>query len=564
MSNEKRASFTARNSTPPRARSSSFINIPASYPLEERSLFTHTSNPRKPWSWPRIKHAYRRQSRATRISLTVSGGLVILYILVCTGGFLRNHHTHLRHFNDSRIYNDDDGYSNSNDSGSSTSSRSHTRTLREQGLICHPRIEQAIPLPPRILSNGTHAFDPTVIVLSFDGLRADYLKRGLTPNFQSIADNGLMAEYMQPSFPTLTFPNHYSMSTGLYPSSHGIVANMFYDPKFNQDFNYKIPDKSWDPKWWGGQPIWETAVLQNQKSGVIMWPGGESERPVRPTYHVRYRSNNPVLEKMETLLKWIDLPKDERPTLMAAYISEVDNAGHYSGPDSKRCQRALGEVDAALGVLLEGLRARNLDKVINLMLVSDHGMSYVTPAKCIYYDDYIDTSDLLLEESLQPHLGIRTKSPKRTLEIYHQLKRAQLQDNLPFKVYRREEIPARYHYSNNDRIAPVVVMADPGFVMTRRDMGMDVAGVHGWDHESEEMRAIFMASGPSFPPLSPRVEDVGTVSEGGNGESNNSNNNSVPPFENVELYEIIARTVGLKVPEGSTDGLRRGYLAKPC
>lgn len=212
---------------------------------------------------------------------------------------------------------------------------------------------------------------------------------------------------------------------------------------------------------------------------------------------------------------------------------------------------------------MEGLRARNLDKIINLMLVSDHGMSYVTPAQCIHYDDYIDTSDLLFEESLQPHLGIRTKTTKRTMEIYHQLKRAQLRDNLPFKVYKREEIPARYHYSDNDRIAPVVVMADPGYVMTRRDMGLDVVGVHGWDHESEDMRAIFMASGPSFPPLQANPETP-IDGEDTNRTGSESNNISLPPFENVELYEIIARTVGLQIAEGSTDGLHRGYLAKPC
>lgn len=146
------------------------------------SLSSHT----QPWSWPRIKQTFRRQSRSTRISLTISGGLVILYILVWTGGFLRHHHTHLRHF-DNDIYNDEDHHS-SGASGSSSSSMSenHTPTLREQGQACNPRIQQAIPLPPRILSNGTHDFDPTVIVLSFDGLRADYLKRGITPNFMSV------------------------------------------------------------------------------------------------------------------------------------------------------------------------------------------------------------------------------------------------------------------------------------------------------------------------------------------------------------------------------------------
>ncbi|KAG0211842.1 hypothetical protein BGX28_007297 [Mortierella sp. GBA30] len=365
------------------------------------------------------------------------------------------------------------------------------------------------------------------------------------------------------------------MSTGLFPSSHGIVANTFYDPKMDEDFNYRIPDKSWDPKWWGGEPvrkldsiscslyhtddtdevdevdgiddidliIWETAVLQNQRSGVIMWPGGEALRPVRPTYHVRHRVTIPVSEKMDTLLSWLDKPREERPTVMTVYISEVDTAGHNYGPDSKRCQKALMEVDDAVGRLLEGLRQRGLDKIANLLLVSDHGMSYVTPTKSIYYDDYIDPSDLLLEESLQPHLGIRTKDPARLQELYQTLKAAQQKDNLPFQVYRREEIPERFNYADNERISPVVVLADPGYVMTRRDMGLAVVGVHGWDHEAEEMRAIFMASGPSFPSHGPE---------------------KMQSFENVELYEIIARTVGLKVKEGATDGVRNGYVSRPC
>lgn len=205
-------------------------------------------------------------------------------------------------------------------------------------------------------------------------------------------------------------------------------------------------------------------------------------------------------------------------------------------------QKALTQVDTALASLIEGLRARNLDKIVNLLLVSDHGMSYVTETQSVYYDDYIDTSELVLEESLQPHLGIHTKDPKRLQELYQTLKAAQIKDNLPFKVYYREDVPAQYHYSSNLRIAPVVVLADPGYVMTRRDMDVAVVGVHGWDHEMEEMRAIFMASGPAFP----------------------QHTQPLPAFENVELYEIVARTVGLKVREGTTDGVRGGWASRPC
>lgn len=203
----------------------------------------------------------------------------------------------------------------------------------------------------------------------------------------------------------------------------------------------------------------------------------------------------------------------------------------------------MGEVDGALGALLEGLRARNLEQVVNLMVVSDHGMSYVTPEKSVYYDDYIDTSDLLLEESLQPHLGIRTRDPKQLASIYKTLKHAQIKERLPFQVYWREDIPARFHYSNNPRISPLVVIADPGYVMTRRDMGLSVVGVHGWDNQMHDMRAVFAAQGPAFPSHGPEP---------------------LQAFENVELHDIMARTIGLQVKDGSTDGVRNGWVSRPC
>ncbi|KAF9208445.1 hypothetical protein BGZ59_010648, partial [Podila verticillata] len=462
-----------------RRNTTSFVSTSGTFALQD-SLFEVKG--KRPWSWTHLKRRFKRQPRVTRIAITVSSGLVCLYIvyLVIFGEYGK----------DILIDLDESPYLQK-------SSGSYSRAGRAKSIVCNPHISQDIPSASGVLSNGTHQFEPTVIVLSYDGLRADYLKRGLTPTMLSVGEQGIKAEFMQPSFPTLTFPNHYTMCTGLYPSSHGIVANMFYDPALNEDFNYRIPEKSWDPKWWGGEPIWETAVRQNQRSGVIMWPGGEALRTIQPTYHVRHKSATPVQAKMDTLLEWLDKPAEERPTVMTVYISEVDTAGHYYGPDSKRVQKALTQVDTALASLLEGLRARNLDQIVNLMLVSDHGMSYVTETQSIYYDDYIDPSELILEESLQPHLGIHTKDPKRLQDVYQALKLAQARNNLPFKVYKREEVPARYHYSNNPRIAPVVVLADPGYVMTRRDMDVAVVGVHGWDNEMEEMRAIFMASGPA-------------------------------------------------------------------
>ncbi|KAG0096229.1 hypothetical protein BGZ93_004837 [Podila epicladia] len=506
-----------------RRNTTSFVSSSGTFELQD-SLFEVKG--KRPWSWTQLKRRFKHQPQITRIVITVASGFICLYVvsLVIFG----EHSKDMPDLDESPYI--------------QKSSGSYSRAGRSKSIVCNPHVTQDIPSATGVLSNGTHEFEPTIIVLSYDGLRADYLERGLTPTMLSVGEQGIKAEFMQPSFPTLTFPNHYTMCTGLYPTSHGIVANMFHDPALNEDFNYRIPEKSWDPKWWGGEPIWETAVRQNQRSGVIMWPGGEAMRAVQPTYHVRHKSSTPVQAKMDTLLEWLDKPTEERPTVMTVYISEVDTAGHHYGPDSKRLQKALTQVDTALASLIDGIHARNLDKIVNLLLVSDHGMSYVTETQSIYYDDYIDTSELVLEESLQPHLGIHTKDPKRLHELYQTLKAAQVKDNLPFKVYYREDIPARYHYSTNPRIAPVVVLADPGYVMTRRDMDVAVVGVHGWDHEMEEMRAIFLASGPAFP----------------------QHAQPLPAFENVELYEIMARTVGLKVREGATDGVRGGWASRPC
>lgn len=481
------------------------------------------SKERKPWSWSRIKRTYARQPSTTRIAIAISGGLFCFVFMYMVLGRIGG----------------------SSDSASSLYQDSRTVSRRERikDIMCNPNITHSLPLAPQVLSNGTHEFDPTVIVISFDGLRPEYLTRGITPNILSVGANGVQTEFMKPSFPTLTFPNHHTIVTGLYPSSHGIVANMFYDPDLGEDFNYGIPNKSWNPKWWGGESIWESAVNQGQRSGVIMWPGGEVMKDVRPTYHERYRSQVSAQQKVDITLDWLDKPREERPTIIMVYINEVDSVGHDFGPEGKKSQKALAEIDNALGSLLSGIEARSLDDVVNLVLVSDHGMAYVNDAKCIYYDDYIDTSDLMFEESFQPHLAIWTKDPKKQDEIYHTLKRVQQRDQLPFQVYKREEIPARFNFNHNSRIPPVIALADPGYVLTRRDMGLAVAGVHGWDPEMEDMRAVFLASGPSFPNQGPE---------------------KLQAIENVELHDIIARTIGLQAKESVNDGVRNGFLSKPC
>ncbi|KAG0230772.1 hypothetical protein BGW42_000746 [Actinomortierella wolfii] len=451
-------------------------------------------------------------------------------------------------------------------SGKSSSRYDYRRDTRRRvrASTCQSNFPVALPLAPRVHSNGTHDFDPTVIVLSFDGFRADYLQRGLTPEINSIGQRGVKATFMEPSFPTLTFPNHWTLATGLYPDHHGIVANMFHDPDLNADFNYRIPGQSWDAKWWRGEPIWETAVHQKLKSGVIAWPGGEAQRPTRPTYHHRYQREMTVTKKLDAIIEWLDMPRDQRPQVIAAYFSEIDTVGHNHGPDARRLNQALQLVDAAFGKFLANLRERHLEDVVNLIAVSDHGMAYVDTSKAIYYDDYIDPGELIMEESMLPHLAIRTKDPKKTEEFYETLKRAQVQHNLNFKIYRREELPVEFNYGSNRRIAPVVVVADPGYVMSRREMGVPIAGVHGWDNSMPEMRAIFLAQGPGFPNVHAAEQQQQHQQQQQMEKTESLAATEIEPFENVELKGIVARTVGLDLAPHSTDGIRNGWLVRPC
>ncbi|KAI8327469.1 alkaline-phosphatase-like protein [Choanephora cucurbitarum] len=390
-----------------------------------------------------------------------------------------------------------------------------------------------------LYNNGTHTFAPTVIFVSLDGVVNHDLDLHVTPTLTQLAEEGIRAEYMTPSFPPITFPNHWSLVTGLYPEAHGVVGNYFYDASYNDSFYYKSPEHSWDEKWWGGEPIWITAVRQGQKSGVIMWPGCSTEfNKMRPTYSVPYSDYVTFDEKVDQVFDWFDLPLEDRPQFIGLYVPQIDQAGHAYGPYANETMKQLKLADQSIARLLNGLDERNLTDIVNVMIVSDHGMSESDKSRLIYYDDVLTPEELSLIWRIEgePTLGIRIRpdvDEATGVEILYQaFKRLQKSFETPhFEVYKRQDFPERFHFKNNIRIAPLLVLPDPGwnFVTHKKyDPNRGVAyqpkGVHGYDNLSPESRAIFVARGPNLP-------------KGGK---------IVSPFWNVELFNVMARILDLK------------------
>ncbi|CAG8489431.1 12728_t:CDS:2 [Dentiscutata heterogama] len=386
--------------------------------------------------------------------------------------------------------------------------------------------------------NGTHDFYPTVLLVSFDGFRADYLDRNLTPTLDELIQNGIKAEYLMPSFPSVTFPNHYTIVTGLYPESHGIVGNEFYDPDLNDDFYYTNPNKSWDSKWWGGEPIWVTAVKQGQKSGVSQWVGTSSViQGYTPTYHYSYTPNVTIEKKVRQIMDWLDLPLDKRPTFLATYASQVDSAGHKFGPDSVGVNDSLKYVDNFAFGLWQGLVQRNLSDIVNFIIVSDHGMVQTISSNQIFLDNVFNVSKVHPLEG-HPLAGIRPYNDSDINEIYLSLKEAG--QNQPWQCYLREEIPDRFHFRASRRIAPIYCIPPLGWILsTHRDFGNSTPkGAHGYDNLEPEMRGIFLASGPVFKEIAVKKKT-----------------NVVKGFINTEVYNIIAKILGLTpAPNNGTVG----------
>ncbi|KAL8824396.1 MAG: hypothetical protein Q9191_005083 [Dirinaria sp. TL-2023a] len=369
-------------------------------------------------------------------------------------------------------------------------------------------------VPPK----GSTTFAPTTILISLDGFRADFLQRNLTPTLHSFIAHGVSPRYMLPSFPSVTFPNHYTMVTGLYPESHGVVGNSFWDADIQEEFYYTDPARSMQPKWWsGGEPLWVTAEKQDLKTAIHMWPGSEAHIQLEPTFVDKFNGSEILSRKVDRILEFLDMPGAEevgeggersRPQLIAAYVPVVDADGHTYGPNSTEIRETIARTDDMLHQLFMGINQRNLSDVVNIVVVSDHGMATTSVDRLIQLDDLIDL-DLVEHIDGWPLYGLRPKDPKDLRPLYDRLKVESL-TNTNFEVYLRDEdMPERYHFSKNERIAPLWVIPKTGWaIVHKEDFDVKKAkakgsiyhpkGLHGYDHEHPLMRAIFVARGPAF------------------------------------------------------------------
>lgn len=386
-------------------------------------------------------------------------------------------------------------------------------------------------------SNGTHIFGATTILISLDGFRADFLQRGLTPSLNALIRSGVSPEYMLPSFPTVTFPNHYTLVTGLYPESHGIVSNQFWDPTLQQEFYYRNVTNSMQPKWWSSaEPIWVSAEKQEIRTAIHMWPGSEAHiLGVEPTYLDKYENVEALPRKVDRILELLDMDRLQRPQLIAAYVPDVDRDGHRFGPNSTEIRSTIVRADNMISLLLQGLLQRNLTEVVNIVVVSDHGMATMSRDRMVQLDDLIDM-DLVDHIDGWPLRGLRLKNPTRDLAPLHEQLLAASRTHQTFDVYTLDTMPARYHFSNNLRIAPLWIVPKTGHLVIEKasfdiaqaiaeDRQFDPIGAHGFDHEDPLMRAIFIARGPAFP---------------------HEPNSRVPVFQNIEVYNIVCDSLGIE------------------
>lgn len=389
----------------------------------------------------------------------------------------------------------------------------------------------------------------TVILLSIDGFRWDYMDRADTPNLDLLANDGVRAKSLIPCFPTKTFPNHYSMVTGLYPGHHGIVANNMYDPERDAWFGLSLREAVADSAWWGGVPIWVTAEQEGLTTAPFFWPGSETAiQGVRPHFWLPFDQTLTNIERTDRVLQWLDLPKPQRPRFLTLYFNSVDDAGHEMSPESPEIAQAIQAADSAVGYLIAALQERRLFQNVNLVVVSDHGMAKTSTDSVIVIDDYIDLDDAQIVD-WDPVAAINPK-PGKEKEVLQQLRQAHPR----LQVFEKDEMPARFHYRENPRIPRIIAIADEGWIIKSRaalaalseqqSTNSDgsghtppshLAGAHGYDNSLASMGGFFVAHGPAFR----RGLQVGR-------------------FQNIHIYEMIMHILRLEPApnDGSLDSVR--------
>jgi predicted AlkP superfamily pyrophosphatase or phosphodiesterase len=359
--------------------------------------------------------------------------------------------------------------------------------------------------------------DHTVLLVSLDGFRRDLLDRDAPPALNELAREGVVADWMQPSFPSLTFPNHYSIVTGLYPEHHGIVSNTMYDTAFKAGFSISGPGAT-ESRWWGGEPIWVTAEKQGMRSASFFWVGSEAAiEGVRPSIYKKYDNKVTFSERVDSVLAWLRLPDAQRPRMITLYFDEPDHTEHERGPDSPEAKAAVMKSDSAISRLVIGLRAQRMYDAVDLIVVSDHGMADISPSRTIFLTDVTDTLNVRTVDRGPIFMGWAINGDNAGLV-------AALRRLPHVQAWLKDSVPARFHFHDNARITPVVALAETGWMINvGRPTRNRNLGTHGFDNADPLMRALFIAHGPDF-----------------------KSGARIPAFPNVDVYSLMTHILGLK------------------
>ncbi len=379
---------------------------------------------------------------------------------------------------------------------------------------------------------------PLLVLVSLDAFRWDYcaLHPDETRHLRALARTGISAHALVPIFPSNTFPNHYTLVTGLYPTHHGIINNEFFDPTLGEFFHYNRPESVAKSHWWHGEPIWVTAIKQGRKSAASFWVGSESEiAGVRPTFWRVYDKQLTFEQRLAEFAGWLRLPPAERPAVVTFYLEETNSIGHKYGPDAPETVAAIKTADACVGAIQAQLAAARLDA--NLVIVSDHGMSEISRDRVVILDDYVDLSKVQVEADatvcgLRAFDGDVDALAKRFATLQHA------------KAYRNADLPARFHVTPNPRNPDVWLLADEGWEIYSRAKfelyrNKFNHGDHGYDPALANMHGILIAHGPAFKNSGAVVDDV----------------------ENVHVYNLLCAAAALTpAPNDGDDRLVRAML----
>uniref|UniRef100_A0A672HEG5 Ectonucleotide pyrophosphatase/phosphodiesterase 1 n=1 Tax=Salarias fasciatus TaxID=181472 RepID=A0A672HEG5_SALFA len=413
----------------------------------------------------------------------------------------------------------------------------------------YPRLPIKNSLPCRFLSSFSKS---PLLLVSLDGFRAAYMKDHVAhiPVINKLRNTGTTAPYIRPVYPTKTFPNHYSIVTGLYPESHGIVDNKMYDVTRHAFFSLKT-DEKFDPRWYQGEPVWVTASRQKLKTATFFWPGSDvAVNGTFPTLYKIYDKSIAFENRVSTVFEWLSLPEDQRsrssdslPDFYTLYLEEPDSSGHRYGPESQEVLEALKDVDRIMGLLMDGLMMRDLHHCVNIMIISDHGMEEASCEKATFVSNYVDdVSNFTVIQG--PAARIR---PKDLPNDYFScefliLERLMIPDQ-PMRPYLKENLPKRLHFANNKRIERGHLYMKAGWqAAIRKEIKYCSGGFHGSDNVFANMQAIFIGYGPAF-----KVKTV------------------VPPFENIELYNVMCDLLGIRpAPNNGSHGSLNHLLKRPA